>query len=318
MNSSMSSASAFNPNQPNETAAGMPFSPFPDGVAVTKVMHFGNMCWKIATAGGTFYFETGESNGKSGFSSAFDQVGNDWIGNDADKGFNKSPATGGKHEFRGWPNFGEGSFDHPQRSSGTKTRWVDEKGIDIPFNGTLTGQHLRMRSANAKYELEYHFFRSHAAIKVIKATDKFAFLYEGPVGGEQDSSIDKDYYVLKDGQKRELKAGGLGYLDPAFGNKFPSSFFYLVDSDPKDTQAWYVGVKDTGPNTAGDEGWRQGSNMVIFSFGRDNDKRAYTNTAAVSVFGFHAKNAGHESISAFIEARLQDPFSPAPIDGVMP
>lgn len=295
-----------------EPVAGAPYSPLPKKVVVTKVEHFGNMCWKIAAAGGTWYFENGETDGKSGFSSAFDQAGNDWIGNDADKGFNKSPSRGGRHEYRGWPNFGEGNFDHPQRKSGTRTRWVDARGDDVDFNGKLEGDHLIMRSANANYELEYHFFPSHAAIKVLKATRKYAFLFEGPIGGEQEASLDKDYYVLKDGKHRECKSGGLGYLEPEFGNDFPSPFFYLADSDPNDTQVWYAGVKNAGPESAGDEGWRQGQNMVIFSFGRDQDKRAYTGTDAVCVFGFHAKG-DHGAISNFIESRLAAPFAEAEV-----
>ncbi|MBC7783973.1 MAG: hypothetical protein H7144_09040 [Burkholderiales bacterium] len=294
-----------------EPVAGAPYSPHPDKVVVTKVKHFDNMCWKIATAGGTWYFENGETEGKSGFSSAFDLAGNDWIGNDRDKGYNKSPRTGGRHEYRGWPNFGEGDFDHPQRKSGTSTRWVDAEGKDVPFVDKLEGDHLIMRSANEKYELEYHFFPTHAAIKILKATGKYAFLFEGPIGGEQEAEVEKDYYVLKDGKPRQCKAGELGFLEPEFGNKFPSPFFYFVDSDPKDTQVLYIGVKNVGPETAGDEGWRQGQNMVIFSYGRDQDKRAYTGTDAVCVFGFHPKEPGHEPISAFIEARLADPFSAA-------
>lgn len=35
------------------------------------------------------------------------------------------------------------------------------------------------------------------------------------------------HYVLKDGKPWKCKAGGLGYLEPEFGNKFPSPFFYL-------------------------------------------------------------------------------------------
>ncbi len=290
-----------------EPDAGIPYSPYPDKVVVTKVQHFDNMCWKIAMAGGTWYFENGETDGKSGFSSAFDQAGNDWIGNDADRGYNNSSSKGGKHEYRGWPNFGEGNFNHPQRKSNSKTRWVDEEGNDVNFNDKLEGDHLIMRASNATYELEYHFFPTHAAIKVLKANDKFAFLYEGPIGGEQEASIEKDYYVLKDGIHRETKTGGLGYIEPEFGNKFPSPYFYLVDSDPKDKQVFYVGVKNTGPETAGDEGWRQGQNMVIFSFGRDEDKRAYTSTDAVCVFGFYEK-ASHKKICKFIKSRLRKPF----------
>ncbi|MEP0430384.1 DUF1593 domain-containing protein [Rhodopirellula bahusiensis] len=291
-----------------EPSAGTPYSPFPSNVVVTKVKHFDNMCWKIAAAGGTWYFENGETGGKTGFSSAFDQAGNDWIGNDADRGYNKSSASGGRHEYRGWPNFGNGNFNHPQRSSGSKSWWVDASGNAVAFDEKLEGDHLIMRSSNAKYDVEYHFFPSHAAIKVLKAADKYAFLYEGSIGGEQDASVEKDFYVLKDGKHRECKEGGLGYLESEFGNKFPSPFFYLEDSDPKDTQVWYAGVKNAGPESAGDEGWRQGSNMVIFSFGRDEDKRAYTGTDAVCVFGFQPKGS-HEHIASFIESRLESPFA---------
>ncbi|MEQ8336169.1 MAG: hypothetical protein RIA62_02410 [Cyclobacteriaceae bacterium] len=290
--------------------SGKPYTPYPDKVIVKKVLHFDNLCWKIATAGGTWYFENGETDGKTGFSSAFDQAGNDWIGNDADKGYNLSSSKGGKHEYRGWPNFGEGNFNHPQRKSNSKSWWVDIHGNKVDFNGQLEGDHLIMRAANEKYELEYHFFPSHAAIKVLKAEDKYAFLFEGPIGGEQDASVEKDYYVLKDGKQRETKTGGLGYLEPEFGNKFPSPFFYLVDSDPNDHQVFYVGVKNTGPESAGDEGWRQGDNMVIFSYGRDEDKRAYTGTDAICVFGFQEK-APHKKITKYIESRLKNPLKPA-------
>ncbi|MBM1104545.1 hypothetical protein JQC67_00200 [Aurantibacter crassamenti] len=293
-----------------EPAAGIGYSPYPENVVVTKVQHFDNSCWKIAAAGGTWYFENGETNGKSGFNSAFDQAGNDWIGNDADKGYNKSSSKGGKHEYRGWPNFGEGNFNHPQRESNSTSHWVNEEGTPITFTDKLEGDHLIMRTSNDTYELEYHFYPTHAAIKVLKADDKYAFLFEGPIGGEQEASVEKDYYVLKDGIHREVKAGGLGYLEPEFGNKFPSPFFYLADSDPKDTQVFYAAVKNVGPETAGDEGWRQGDNMVIFSFGRDEDKRAYTGTEAISVFGFYEKTE-HEKISKFIESKLENPFQSA-------
>ncbi|MFC5626135.1 DUF1593 domain-containing protein [Algoriphagus winogradskyi] len=291
-----------------EPDAGSPYSPFPHTVLVTKVRHFDNMCWKIAAAGGTWYFENGETEGKTGFSSAFDQAGNDWIGNDADRGYNKSSNAGGKHEYRGWPNFGEGNFNHPQRKSNSTSWWVDKNGKKIAFEDSLSGDHLIMRSSNPSYELEYHFFPSHAAIKIIRADDKYAFLFEGPVGGEQEASVEKDYYVLKDGVHREIKSGGLGYLEPEFGNKFPSPFFYLADSDPKDKQVFYSGVRDVGPITAGDEGWRQGENMVIFSFGRDEDKRAYTGTEAICVFGFTEKTE-HKEISSFIESKIKSPFN---------
>jgi len=39
---------------------GGPYDPYPDTVRVTKVEQYGKQCWRIATAGGTLYFETGE------------------------------------------------------------------------------------------------------------------------------------------------------------------------------------------------------------------------------------------------------------------
>jgi hypothetical protein len=306
-----------------EPAVGAPYSPYPSKVVATKVTHFGIPSWKIATAGGTWYFEAGgtEAKGSTGFSSAFDQAGNDWIGNDKDKGFNKSPSFGGKHDYRGFPQFGSGpDFDHPARpGSKGATKWVNEKGEEIEFKDKLEGDHLILRSFEPRFETEYHFFASHAAIKVIKADAKYCFLYEGPIGGEQEKPIEKDYYVLKDGKARQLNrtapTGALGYIDPEFtGGKFPSPYFYFVDADPKDTQIMYVGAKNLEPATYGDEGWMQCqkdqdmANMVIFSFGRAKNQRVLTGTNAVCVFGFLPKG-DHAKIDKFIEEKLASPFA---------
>lgn len=286
----------------NEPAAGAPYSPYPNNVYVTKVTHFGNVCWKIAAANGTWYFENGETAGKTGFSSAFDQVGNDWIGNDADKGYNNSPKGTGKHEYRGFPNLGNGDFDHPQRSSGSKTKWVNESGQEIAFNNQLEGDHLIMRSYNSKYEVEYHFFTSHIALKIIKANDKFAFLYEGPIGGEQESNtIDKWY--SKDGAANGKPCGTTSCSSP---------FIYFVDSDPKDTQILYLGAANLTSGVGGDA-YVAANNMVVVSFGRTgsypNDTRKLTGTNPISIIGFLNKADGHSQISTFIEDRLDNPFT---------
>lgn len=60
----------------------------------------------------------------------------------------------------------------------------------------------------------------------------------------------------------------------------------------------------------GDEGWDQPDNMVVFSFGRENDERALRGTDAVAVFGFLDKEAGHKTIDQSIKARLKNPFKP--------
>src|SRR5690606_24412157 len=115
------------------------------------------------------------------------------------------------------------------------------------------------------------------------------------------------HYVLEDGMEREFEHGkGLGYINPEFGNNFPSPFFYFVDDEAE--QIVFIGA--TGVSEGGDEGWVQPDNMAIFSFGRDDDKHALGNTDAVAVFGFLEKEMGHEQIKNFINARLDDPFNP--------
>lgn len=270
-----------------------------ENVVVTEEKRFDYVTWKIEAANGTWHFEkehteTGETS--TGFSSAIDEQGLDWIGNNCVD----------NREWRGWPNFASDGFGHPCRGGGGSSRWIGTDGNAINFSDSLHGQHLRLESSNEKYRIRYHFFPSHAAIEVLEAEDLFAFLWEGPVGGEMD--IENQYYVLEDGVEREFEYDqGLGYLNPEFGNNFPSPFFYLVDEDAE--QIVYIGA--TGISGGGDEGWVQPDNMAIFSFGRDDDVHALSNTDAVTVFGFLDKDMGHEEISNFINARLENPFQPA-------
>jgi hypothetical protein len=267
-------------------------------VVVTEEKRFDYLTWKIKAANGTWHFETKHAEteeASTGFNSAIDKQGLDWIGNNCID----------NREWRGWPNFASDGFGHPCRGGGGSSHWIGEEGKQIDFADTLHGPHLRLESSNEKYKIRYHFFSSHAAIEVLEAKDLFAFLWEGPVGGKMD--IENQYYVLEDGEKRGFEHGkGLGYLNPEFGNNFPSPFFYFVDEDAE--QIVYVGA--TGVSEGGDEGWAQPDNMAIFSFGRDDDKHALSDTNAVAVFGFLDKAMGHEQISNFIKARLDDPFKP--------
>jgi hypothetical protein len=300
-----------------ETGPGNPYTPFPaDKVVVTKVKHFGVVTWKIAAAGGTFYFENGnESNGTTGFSSAFDQVGNDWIGADDEKGFNKVPgARGWGHKTRGFPKFtGGNEFETPTKRTEAKTRWVDKDGKDVEFKDKLEGDEMIMRSSNPSNEVEYHFFPSHVSIKVIKLDPKgYCFHFQGLIGGEPEASP-KDQYVLKDGVKRDVPIGGGTVPAELKSKKWPSPFIYMVDNDEKDTQVFFMGAKNLPADYVGDEGWMATGpggilNIQVFSFGRSNDKRTITGTDPVFSFGFLPKAAGHEKISKFIEDRLAEPF----------
>lgn len=269
-----------------------------ENVVVTEEKRFDYLTWKIKAANGNWHFqikhaETGEIS--TGFNSAIDKQGLDWIGNNCVD----------NREWRGWPNFASDGFGHPCRGGGGSSRWIGTDGNPVKLTDSLRGQHLRLVSSNEKYKVRYHFFPSHAAIEVLEAKDLFAFLWEGPVGGEMD--IEHQHYVLEDGMEREFEHGkGLGYLNPEFGNNFPSPFFYFVDEDAD--QILYVGA--TGVSEGGDEGWVQPDNMAIFSFGRDDDKHALSNTDAVAVFGFLDKEMGHEKIRDFIKDRLSVPFKP--------
>jgi hypothetical protein len=176
-----------------------------------------------------------------------------------------------------------------------------------------------MRSIlEGKMEFEYHFFPSHIAIKVIKTSDIFAFHFQGLIGGEAEASP-KDYVVLKDGQKRDVSTQ-MGLLSGTgiTGKQLPSPFLYMVDSDAKKTQVFYMGAKNL-PATHEDEAWLatcpdKAPIIQVFSFGRKpGSYSGYTlsGTEPIFIFGFQPKAAGHETISAAIDARLADPFNPA-------
>jgi hypothetical protein len=322
------SLSAGNLIAQEEPGAGKPYDPLPaDKVLVTKVNHFGVTCWKIAAAGGTFYFESGkEAGGSSGISSAFDQDGNDWIGADFAGMKNKDfpyhkVRDCYNHATRGFPKFTYlyGEFETPSKKVGANTRWLDKEGKEVTFTDKLEGDHLIMRSfIEGKIEFEYHFFASHVSIKPIIANENFAFHFQGLIGGEPERSP-KDYVVLKDGIKRDISTD-MGLLSGTgiTGKQFPSPFLYMVDSDEKKTQVFFMGAKNL-PENHEDEGWLatcpdKSPIIQVFSFGRKPGSwNGYTvNGKDVAfIFGFQPKAAGHEGISKFIEARLAEPFSPA-------
>jgi hypothetical protein len=286
-------------------------------VIVTRERHFNYHTWRIEAAGGTWHFEIESAvanasprhaeagMASTGFHSAIDREGRDWIGNDC------QPNPGGtSREWRGWPNFAGDGFGHPCRGGGGRSRWVSATGEPVAFGDRLEGEHLILESWSDNYRLRYHFFSSHAAIEVLEATAPHAFLFEGPVAGQMN--VARQRYVLDDGVARPFAynsqtgcgASCLGHLDADFRRNFPSPFFYFVD--PEASQVLYIGA--TCQSAGGDEGWAQASNMVIFSFGRERDKHALSGTNAVSVFGFLGRALGHDSIRAFIKARFAAPF----------
>jgi len=293
-----------------------------NSVVVTREKHFNYLTWRIEAAGGTWYFEieSAVSNASpqhkavgtlsSGFHSAIDRDGNDWIGNDCQP--NEGDPYKTSREWRGWPNFYPGGFGHPCRGGSAHSHWLNANGEILPFKDRLEADHLILESWNEDFRLRYHFFASHAAIEVLQADDKYAFLFEGPIAGLMD--VQRQRYVLADGVPRpfahSLESGCrqiehcLGHIDREFARNFPSPYFYFVD--PEQDQVLFVAARDQ--SEGGDEGWAQASNMVIFSFGRELDVSRLTGTSAVSVFGFLDRDLGHEKIDRFIRSTLANPF----------
>lgn len=183
-----------------------------DKVEVTKEQRFDYMTWKIKTTNGTWHYEIENvetSELSTGFNSAIDRSGNDWIANNCV----------GMREWRGWPNFGSDGFGHPCRGGNGHSRWIDSEGNPIEFTGKIIGAHLILESWNENFRLWYHFFPSHSAIEVIEAHDLYSFLWEGPPAGEM--KVEQQHYVLEDGKKRKIKFNtGLGYIEPEFGRNF--------------------------------------------------------------------------------------------------
>lgn len=293
-------------------------------VVVTRARKFGYDTWKIEAAGGTWHFEiasavanasrqhTTAGTPSTGFNSAIDRSGNDWIANDC---LPNTPAEGtGSREWRGWPNFAPDGFGHPCRGGGGQSRWVTADGRQVTFDERFEGDLAILESWNDTYRVRYHFFPTHAAIEVLDARGPYAFLFEGPVAGRM--SVERQRYVLEDGVERPFThdvvtgcaaTNCLGHIDAVFGGNFPSPFFYLLD--PQADQVLYIGA--AGQSDGGDEGWAQARNMVIFSFGRENDRHALTGTSATSVFGFLDRDLGHDGIRTYIRDRLAAPFATA-------
>ncbi|HYO95215.1 MAG TPA: hypothetical protein VER33_11920 [Polyangiaceae bacterium] len=280
-------------------------------IKVTKTTWLGDAAWKIeGSANGTFYFEAGDTGG-TGFSSAIDQENKDWILNDASK------ASGMVREYRGFPNLGDDNFNHPQRNSGSKTQWVGQ----APTATMFEGESLVMKSSNTNFEVEYHFFATHIALKMIRAGGRYSFLYEGPIGGVHQPGVD---WIVGDsdpmpGTQRPVMNSPLGAGRPvngdinttAFVGRSFGKFFYM--GDPVAKQVFFVAKT---PDTAEtDEGYGQASNMTIASFGRglvnNVGTRQLTGTANVCTFGFLTKELGHPAIKTFIEGTLANPFMPA-------
>jgi len=252
---------------------------------VEEVEWGGVGCYKIMMDMGTVYFE--KDNGVSGFKSFVDNEGNDWIASCMDPGPNG--------EWRGFPN-SPGNFGHAGRDSNSKSKFLD---------GKKEGEYLILESSNHQFTYQYWFFPNHIAIKVLKSSGDYHFLYEGVPGGEADSA---DYFVTADG----LKHTPLVY-DSEFDD-FSPEWFYVGDADSK----YHLFLGKTPDDEAPNENHRQlvdgVHNMELYSFGRNDDKDKYLTTGMsgnehVCIIGFISSEKSHNDVASFIERVLSNPFA---------
>ncbi len=269
-----------------DSAEGNPTSE--PAVRLSEVEWRGVGCYRIEMAMGTVYFE--KDDGVSGFKSFIDNEGRDWIASYLPPGPNG--------EFRGFPN-SVGNFGHAGRDSGSVTTVV---------GGVTEGDVVVLESTNGTFTFQYWFLADRVAIKVLESEGDYCFLLETVIGG---SSEEEDYFVLADGRKR-TPSGEFRDISP--------EWFYLGDPKVRNVMFLAKSPEDDAPN----ENHRQirpngMHNMDLFSFGRAGKEDGYeirgmSGTDAVCVIGFAPAERPHEAMKAWIEAYLDQPFTP----GVQP
>lgn len=253
-------------------------------VRLTEVNYRGVGAYRIEMPMGVVYFE--KDNGVSGFKSFFDPAGADWIASYLEPGPNG--------EFRGFPN-SVGNFGHAGRDSGSTTFVVD---------GKTEGDVVILESTNGSFTFQYWFFASHIAVKVLKSTGDYTFLFEGVAGGTADA---EDYFVTADGQ-RHIPSGAF--------KDFTPEWIYL--GDPKSDYVLFLGKtpEDDAPN----ENHRQirpngMHNMDLYSFGRTGIEERYairgmSGNEHICIIGFAPAGTSHADMTRMIEAMLASPFEP--------
>jgi len=252
-------------------------------VIATEVEWGGVGCYKIEMETGTVYFE--KDNGVSGFKSFVDNEGNDWIAS------NMEPGPHG--EWRGFPN-SPGNFGHAGRDSKSENNFLD---------GKMEGEYLILESSNEQFTYQYWFFPDYVAIKVLKSSGDYHFLYEGVPGGEADST---DFFVTADGER---------HIPEVYGKfeDFTPEWLYVGDADSD----YYLFLGKSPDDEAPNENHRQfhegEHNMELYSFGRTGWEEKYSSRGMngnehTCIIGFMPSTKSHKEVASFIEETLADPF----------
>ena len=246
----------------------------------------GRNCFKITTPWSTLYFEN--DSGSSGFKGVFCPEGKDWIS--ANYGFGYSIKGGHSSEWRGFPNATDGNFGHPSRSSNsTNTITKQEK------------DHIIINSKNETMEFNYHFFLSHGAIEVIKAGEKYCFLWEGTNGGSCEQA---DFVCFSDGVKRYMTKTN-------YHDDIPDEWLYF--GDPNLKNVFLMGM--CPDDKLYDENWRDVKNYEVYSFGRGHGSssppwgpRTLTGSQNYLVYTFVERTNSQKEIKTLMNGLLAKPY----------
>ncbi len=253
-------------------------------LSITEDVLEGKECFRIETPWATLYYE--DHNGSSGFKGVFDNEGIDWL--QAGYGWGRNPG------YRGFPNATDSDFGHAQRNS-SSTNTITKQGYN----------HIVINSSTDLMEFNYHFFSSHGAIEVIRAEEKYCFLWEGTNGGSVE---DEDYFVTADGET--MYAGN----EKNRINDFPEEWMYF--GDPNRSSIFLHGKRPD--DNIKDENWRRGNTFELYSFGRgdprDGWKRRLEGTDNYYVFTFLDANTSHDEITDIINRLFEYPYRPLDAD----
>ena len=222
-------------------------------VEISSTEHLGREHWQVKTEAATYLFDPIAG----GFSSIFDQAGNDWVAYN-DPASADYPA-GAAFAYRGLPNLVHGG---------------DDSGAGHPgFNrceSEVIGDHrIRSRSLSGKWEWIWTFADDHARLSVTRAdpSRKYWFLYEGPVGGayEPDDTV---WGSNRAGPRRDhpdfYKNATLfeSYRWLYFGSERSDQTFWIAQLKPDDLVDLYSQLGNTTAGVDSPDG------MVVAGFGR--------------------------------------------------
>ena len=234
----------------------------------------GDAAYIVTTPSATYYLE--KSGG--GLSSMLDKDGVDWLG------FNKTPGSAHKGEYRGFPNAihkQDGNYFHAMNAGTDPSNAVVE--IQSP-------DHVRIlvTSENQKWEGRYDFYPDRLDFTMSRVSPgyKYWVQYEGVPGGEMDRSDFR--YSSADSERHLIDEAFIGDLPGpewmAFGDENSPRMIYMFQHKDDEQPNDYVSRPD----------------MTVLGFGRRNKDKFLTEPQTFSI-GF-AETTDYDGISQAIAA----------------